>query len=630
MDARQFLSSSGPLAAQIGAYEERPQQLEMADLVAATIDRGGAAVIEAATGVGKSLAYLVPALLSGERCTVSTANKTLQAQLLSKDLPLLQRCLGRPFTYAVAKGKTNYVCLLKAAAHSAMLDSWLRQTATGDLDEAPYQLTASDYETVAVDDGCLKDACPHRAECFYYRAREARATADVLVTNHAMLCQHLRSGHVLPTEHRTLIIDEAHQLEQYAVSAYSHELSARAFGRGAARALQAQAEAFLALFCAGVRGSNGDVMVHPQAEYAEGRALAEAVRAEAERLMPEEGFNRAEQLAANARTENERVQLRSLADRTEALALPTTEGMVRHAVRDHRGLTAKATRFDVSGFLSAVHVLYRAVVYTSATLDTGDDFRFFRRSNGVPDAAHTLKLGSPFHYAEQAALYLPRRVGVPDPGMRRQGFDTAVRVGARMLIEASEGGALLLFTSYGSMNAAADYLAAELPYPVQRQGADMSRGALVEWLRKTRHGVLCATASFWEGVDIQGDALRLVVIDKLPFAARTPVQAAREAALGSRAFNELAVPEATLRLKQGFGRLIRSQSDFGVVAIFDPRLWSSPYGARILAALPGAQVTDRLADVQALYKRRYADPEAEHLVATFAPDALAVYAWEEA
>lgn len=629
MDARQFLSSTGPLAAIIPNYEERQQQLEMAALVEAVIANGGAAVIEAATGVGKSLAYLVPALLGGARCTVSTANKTLQAQLIDKDLPLLQRCLPRAFTFAVAKGKGNYVCLLKAAAHSAMLDRWLRQTKTGDLDEAPYQLTASDYETVAVDDGCLKDACPHRAECFYYRAREARASADVLVTNHAMLCQHLRSGHVLPTEHPLLIVDEAHQLEQYAVNAYSHEVTARSFGRGVARALELQAEAFLAQFCAGV-GEGGDVLVHPAAEYATGLELAAALRGEAERIMPEEGFHRVEQLANNARAENERAALRALADRIEVLALPTPEGMVRHAVRDHRGLTAKATRFDVSTFLSTVNALYRAVIYTSATLDTGDDFAFFRRSNGVVSDAATLRLGSPFNYAQQAALYLPRRVGVPDPGKNRQGFDTAVRVGTRRLVEASQGGALLLFTSYGSMNAAADYLAAELPYPVQRQGGEQSRAALVAWLRGTPHGVLCATSSFWEGVDIQGENLRLVVIDKLPFSARTPVQTAREAALGQRAFVELAVPEATLRLKQGFGRLIRSQSDYGVVAIFDPRLWTAPYGARILAALPLAQVTDRLADVQALYERRYADPEAEHLVATFAPDPLAVYAWEEA
>jgi len=383
--------------------------------------------------------------------------------------------------------------------------------------------------------------------------------------------------------------------------------------------LREQGEAFLALLAEGRLEMTGgfpreqDVLIPARFEFPEGEALAEALLDVNPRAYVAEGFEETEREedddAENERQEAQvkaaRRQLVDLAAKVRALSHTTEPGTVRHiqyqARQDRGWLTAEMTRHNVSALLASAKEQFHTIVYTSATLSTGNDFSYFARHNGVSAGAAMLQLDSPFDFREQCLIYLPATMPTPD-WQHRQVFDEAARQQMQALVTASRGGALLLFTSYYAMHAAADYLARATDYPVRRQG-DAGRGALIEWLKGRDDGVLCATTSFWEGVDIPGSALRLVVIDKLPFAQPTPVEQARSAEAGPRAFIELCVPEVTLRLKQGFGRLIRTRHDYGVVAILDPRLWLMPYGRRILGSLPDALVVRDMREVTAFFEK---------------------------
>lgn len=600
------LVPGGLLAARIPGYEHRPEQLRMAALVARCIEQPATAIVEAGTGVGKSFAYLVPVILLGHRAIVSTANKTLQGQLVTKDLPFLQEALGEagyPFTYCVAKGKTNYVCLAKRKRWPGQFVAWAEETSTGDIDEAPAAPDPDEQRVLCAGDDCTSTKCPDYGECFYHRARLARWESDIVVTNHAQLCIQLTHPHaqILP-DLPVCIVDEAHQLEGYAMAGQSVEVSPWSF-RGPAREFGLLGELFLAKLTEGrLDERTQDVLIEPDLACPRGLALARELRLAAGEIAAqgeyaiEAGYEHdVSQDATDA------LQLQNLADRIEALASPTEPGTVRHIARRRDTLCGQVTRYDVSETLARLPTMFHTVVYTSASLANGPgDFSYFMARNGV-EARHSLQLGSPFDYEHQCLLYLPMQHGMADPRHARAAFDRDVRRQMWLLVQASEGGALLLFTSYNALHAAANALRDHLPYPVRRQG-EAPRGDLIAWLKATPHAVLCATASFWEGIDVPGDALRLVAIDKIPFEAPGPVEKARQEAAGPRAFFSLVVPEATLRLKQGFGRLIRRQSDRGVVALLDPRLWMERYGVNIVEALPDARVVTDIEDVRAFYR----------------------------
>lgn len=610
------LGPGGLLSAHIPGYEHRPEQLRMAELVARCIAHPATAIIEAGTGVGKSFAYCAPVIVSRRRAIIATANKTLQGQLVGKDLPFLQKVLGAagyPFTFTVAKGKGNYVCLAKRSRWPVRFQAWAETTVTGDIDEAPVIPAPDEQRALCAGDDCRSTKCPHFAECFYQQARRARWEADIVVTNHAQLCIQLTHPHaqILP-DVPVCIVDEAHQLEGYAIAGQSIEVSPWSF-RGPARDWGYLGERFLADLAEGrLDEKTTDALIEPDIDFPRGKELATELRLAAGNLAEQAEF--LDELADDAGYEHDvsraaadALELRNLADRIEALASPSPEGTVRHITKHKGALYGRLTRFDVSDTLARLPARFKTAVYTSATLATGNGtgFDYFCRRNGLDTLTrlHTLQLGSPFDYERQCLIYLPMVHGMADPRKERAAFDRDVRRQMWMLVNASEGGALLLFTSYQAMHAAANTLRDHLPYPVRRQG-EAPRGELIAWLRATPHAVLCATASFWEGVDVPGDALRLVAIDKIPFEAPGPVEKARQEAAGPRAFFELAVPEATLRLKQGFGRLIRSQSDRGVVALLDPRLWSERYGVQIVEALPDATVVMEIDAVRAFYGRQ--------------------------
>ena len=607
MNIHDVLGPRGLLAENNPDYEFRLPQIAMANLVQDAIVDGFAAAIEAGTGTGKSLAYLTPIVLSGERAVVSTANKTLQAQLLHKDLPLLQRTLAgkMTFRFAAAKGKSNYLCLLKVlkACRQGLVNPWLEETESGDIDDAPWLFTPQDVTQFCAGDDCLRKNCPQYPACFYYAAKLRQQAADIIVTNHALLCQQLlnEDAAILPPDIRVCVVDEAHQLESYIISAQSIEVSQWAF-RGPAAPLHREGMAFLDALGERMRADDDDVLIPSTYQYPEGIALAEAL----EDLSQNIGLGPAslqDDALAGARVDAARQQVRNLADHVRELSVPTATGYVRHVLRRNGQYVGAMTRIEAAGTLARLWVRYQTTIYTSATLSSGpDDFSYFQRSVGLL-SARTMQVESPFDYAEQCLLYIPMDAGMPEPDYRnRDLFDEAARQQTLALVRAARGGALCLFTSNYATRRAAEYLRRELgaSCAVRAQG-EAGRNELIAWLRDTPHAVLCATSSFWEGVDIQGEALRLVVIDKLPFAAASPVEKARQEAAGRRAFVELSVPEATLRLKQGFGRLIRSGNDLGVVAILDPRLWVKGYGRRIAAALPDATVVTEIAAVEAFY-----------------------------
>jgi ATP-dependent DNA helicase DinG len=616
LSVAEVLGPNGLLAREIAGYEQRPQQLAMADLVARAIAQPATVIVEAGTGVGKSFGYLVPVILSGHRAIVATANKTLQSQLIDKDLPFLQRVMGEagyPFSFVVAKGKSNYVCLAKRKRWPLRFVAWAEGTDTGDVDEAPWVPEPEEQRNLCAGDDCTSTKCPHCGECFYVRARLRRWDADIVVTNHAQLCVQVENPHaqILP-EMPVCIVDEAHQLEGYAMAGQSSEVSPWSF-RGPAAPFTNEGLALLeAVAKDRVDDRTQDALIEPTVTFPEGLALAQRIRLSAGDIAEQGEFELDEAEEAGydhdlAQAAADAQLLHNLADRIQALCSATTEGAVRHIALRKGALVGQVTQFDVSETLARVPAMFHTTVYCSATLATDRGFDYFQDRNGIGSdyrRVHTLQLGSPFDYQRQCLLYLPMDHGMPDPRHKtRAAFDRAVQRQMWMLVNASEGGALLLFTSYQAMHAAANTLRDHLDYPVRRQG-EAPKSDLIAWLKSEPGAVLCATASFWEGVDVPGDALRLVAIDKIPFDAPGPVEQARQDAVGPRAFHQLVVPEATLRLKQGFGRLIRTSSDRGVVALLDPRLWAERYGQGIVEALPDARVVTSIDDVRGFYGKR--------------------------
>jgi ATP-dependent DNA helicase DinG len=639
----------GALARALPGFEARPAQLEMAEAVSAIVADGGVLLAEAGTGTGKTLAYLVPAILSRQRVLVSTGTKNLQEQIFFKDLPLLRDSLGVPFTATCMKGRGNYLCLhrfealresvtsgtgpgfSRAAGHAfhvQAIDEWSRETETGDraeIEDLPEDLPFWS-DIAATTENCVGAECPRFDECFIVRMRQRAAESDVVIVNHHLLCadaavRQSAFGEVIPSC-RFAIVDEAHQLEDVAtqyfglsVSNYRLDEIARDVTRvlGAAqigdkerademaadaRRLADAARAFFAAlqmlrYEMPGAGPAADNRVRVRAAQLarvgdEGAALAAALDAlEADialaRDVPEDV------LALGRRAATIRDDLRFLLRANDT-------GFVYYLEMRGRGVFLRAAPIDVSSIIQ--EVLFdrlEAAVLTSATLTVDGSFDYVRGRLGL-SRAEEVRLDSEFDYARQSILYLPRRM--PDP--RSAGFVTAAAAEVIGILERTRGRAFVLFTSYSNLREVHRIVSATLDYPMFVQGT-APRSALLRDFKQTPNAVLLATSSFWQGVDVAGEALSCVIIDKLPFASPgDPITAARIEAIGARggsAFGEYQVPLAILALKQGLGRLLRHRQDRGVLAILDPRLRSMGYGRRFLASLPPAPVTSDPADI---------------------------------
>jgi len=637
-------SSDGPLARRLAGYEDRPQQRALAAAIEDTFRDGGALLAEAGTGVGKSLAYLVPAVgraLVGERVIVSTHTLPLQDQLVRKDLPALQAALGSTVEVAVLKGRSNYLCPRRWQSFRGLVATrdearlllktlvWRTGTLTGDRAELNLLGTEGDLwgRVSADDETCDARRCARVAGgCYLQRAREAAARAGIVVTNHALLLQDSRMRGVLLPETDHLVVDEAHRLEDVATDAFGLALEDRGMRRALERVSHSPA------VTSALRDERAVVAEDVRREIASaherGGEVFAALAAVLEPLGPTEDKLR---VTAGVRASDERwlpVELASerLADALAGIAVAAErlrsvtsdeddEADLASALGDLGGVQQALSRGvhqprsgDIvwierasSGAVSLkVAPSYlgdslrqglvkprRSAVFTSATLAVAGSFAFALERFGLTDIGDARAFGSPFRYDEQAILVVPDDGALPsEPAFAEETAQTIVDIG-----RALDGRTLVLFTAHGSMRDVAGRLGEleESGIAVLTQGIDGSRRALLERFAAGR-AVLLGTQSFWEGVDLPGDLLRCVVIARLPFAVPDDPLVQGRAERYEDPFAEFQVPQAALRLRQGFGRLIRTRTDRGAVVLLDRRAIMREYGARMLASLPDARL----------------------------------------
>lgn len=634
----------GPLAAAVPGFTTRPEQIAMAGEVAQALQTRGRLVVEAGTGTGKTYAYLIPVLLSGRRVIVSTGTRTLQDQLFRRDLPTVASALGMPVRVALLKGRANYLCLhrLELAEHQATarglrrevatalphVRHWASSTKQGDIAELA-RFSESDPVwpwVTSTRDNCLGPDCELFDRCHVIKARREAQAADVVVVNHHLLMADLvlkeeGFGDLLPGAD-AIVIDEAHQLPEVASTFLGFAVSGRQ--------LQALARDLAAELISGA----------PQTEAAAAFAqtlerrivdLHDALGAAGER-------HEFAQWSAAVVESLEAVQF-SLADLAKSLSAAAAEhpglaavrrraaelsgrmgtllehgddeslASVRWAQVSGQGVSFHYVPVDVAEQLGALIASHSSAwICTSATLAVGDDFSHFTRRAGMQQPV-TVQFGSPFDYEHQALLYLP--TGIDAPASRRH--TQQVVEAALPILQASGGRAFMLFTSHRALREAAEILLRRLgaaaSFPVLVQG-DAPREVLLKRFREYGNAVLLGTGSFWEGVDVKGAALSVVVIDKLPFAVPDdPVLKARLAAIerrGGNAFFEEQIPQAVIALKQGVGRLIRDRDDFGVIMLCDQRLRTRPYGRIFLKSLPPMPVTSQPEEVMQFLQTRLA------------------------
>ena len=613
-----LLGADGPFAEALEGFAPREAQIQMADAVQEAIETGSSLVVEAGTGIGKTLAYLVPALTSGERTIISTGTKTLQDQLYFRDLPLVREALESSVTTALLKGRGNYLCLhrMQMARTEGRLPSrdavheleavmgWAAQTKDGDLSIAGEVSEESGLMPFVTStfDNCLGSECPEFEECFVTRARREAQEADIVVVNHHLLFADMAIkqrgfGEVLPGA-GTFIVDEAHQAPETASRFFSTTLSTRQLNDLCRDLLAESAEVSGAMGI--LREPVADCLQRVKemqaavAEYLSDRGAWDELVGNAAACGALQGLDLAvaalvaeiPKLEGRARGMDgciERLRLVQAAfDRLDAAA---GEGEVRWYERRGRSFAFHITPLDVASVFDEFRSLADASwLFTSATLSVRGDFAHFTDRMGLGDAG-TLQLDSPFDYENNALMWLPEHLPEPrEPNFVPELLDRVVP-----LLEASGGRAFLLFTSHRSLRQAAELLSKRVSFPLFVQG-EQPRSILLERFRKSGDGVLLGSASFWEGVDVIGEALSLVVIDKLPFAAPDdPVIEARSGLLrreGGNPFTGLFLPQAVISLKQGAGRLIRDVKDRGVLVICDPRIRTRSYGPVFLESLP--------------------------------------------
>ncbi|WP_141588021.1 ATP-dependent DNA helicase [Myxococcus sp. AB056] len=634
-----LLGPGGALEVALPAYEHRPEQLQMARAVERAFAEHSYLLAEAGTGTGKTLAYLVPALLSGRRVVVSTATKTLQDQIFFKDLPLMREKMGLRFEAAYLKGRSNYLCLHRYDAFSKepqfgsreesrywpKLKAWAEETDTGDRSELDLPESFSAWSRLSTtSETCVGTKCPQYETCFVTRMRKRAEQADLLVVNHHLFFADLalrssgkRTEGVLPW-YEAVIFDEAHALEDAASGHFGCSVSnyrLEELARDAVASLKEDdaRHAMLRALAARLRaGADALFAQAPRALGLSGHEASVALRAEvmAKLSTPLEGVRdalaalsaftvgeREPELAAITRRSDEMEEQLSFLEKAES------SDHVYWAEQRGKGLFLRASPIDVAKELrERMYGALDTVVYTSATLAADSRFDFFANRMGLygedgqpVTRVRTLAVPSPFDYPSQAALYLPTHL--PDPSA--PGFIEEAAEEIERLCEVTGGRAFVLFTSLRNMVRAYELVAPRLPYQSLLQG-ERPKQQLLEAFRETP-SVLFAAHSFWEGVDVPGDALSLVIIDRLPFASPgDPLVAARINQLqqrGEEPFEQYQLPHAALALRQGFGRLIRTQSDRGIVAMLDRRIVTKAYGRVFLDSLPPAR---RMEDVVSL------------------------------
>ena len=623
-----IFGASGWLARHHPSFEYRPGQLEMAEAVESSLQSGQHLIVEAGTGTGKTLAYLAPLVRSGQRVVISTGTKNLQEQLFYKDIPFIQKLFPK-LRATLMKGRQNYLCRqklydierqpvlngLEEVDLYQQLREWERRTETGDRTEVAGLRDSSElWQRVdARRETCTGQKCPQFERCFITWMHQRAAESDLIIVNHHLFFADLALkqtdyASLLP-DYTAVVFDEAHEIEDVAtqyfgqkVSNYQIEelardteatLKAKAIESGevlsAVRELRRRSELFFELFPTGDGRTNFDNR-ESFLEVRRGTYSAfvnSLIRLETELLgvkdRPEEINNLARRAA----------EIRKALD---VIMESRDRSLVYWWERRGRGVFIEASPIDVSPILrERLFGKVRTVILTSATLAVGGKFDFLKRRLGVETAREKI-LESHFDFARQAILYTP--LHLPDP--RHAEFSSRAAGEIVSLLKATEGRAFVLFTSYQQMRAVYELVRRRLRYPLMMQGS-MPRNALLDKFRSTPHAVLFATSSFWQGVDVQGQQLSAVIVDRLPFSVPSdPVVAARIRQIneeGGNAFVEYQIPEAVIALKQGFGRLIRSETDRGVLGILDHRIVKKHYGKIFFDSLPPYRRAGRLEEV---------------------------------
>lgn len=642
------------LAEHLSTFEHRPQQLELAHNIERAFRTKKTGIFEAGTGTGKSMAALIPAALSGKKVVVSTNTISLQEQYISKDIPLLKELLPFELNAVLLKGRGNYVGLRRWEEHLAeravdeRLIDWVNHTITGDISELDFMPPIETWLEINSDsDDCLRNKCPNFQECFYFDAKKRAEKADILVVNHALLLADAASyGSILP-KYDLLIVDEAHHLPNVATDAFSASISNRGLRALCTRAVKRvgapsgmvndidfEGHLFferLAERCVKASTRLRD-SVDGALQLTQSLSLLRGwlEEQEFEHLLDVNMARERAKLKAKALVTTINNYIRCL----DLMHAPSADWVVWAERSDFNGLRMEvvAAPLNVSSFVRDLLIDKEGMegsIWMSATLSTGGDdpFSFFKRSVGIEDHVIQERIPSPFDYAKQALLYLPKNLPEPNHG----DFLFLATQEISRLISISEGRAFVLFTSRAAMNASFDLLQHRIQYPGKKQG-EMPRKRLLEWFTETPNAVLFGTSSFWEGVSIDGDQLSCVIIDRIPFQVPDdPVHEARCDVLknnpNSSWFNDLALPHATMRLKQGVGRLIRTHKDKGIVAILDSRLTGKYYGRRILECLPPMTIIRSLDGIMSLDARLGRVQESPRYSSADASDSLNDTSW---
>ena len=641
---RSIFKPDGLLSSLLETYELRPGQLKMASAVAQTLE-GGKLVVEAETGIGKTLAYLIPSVLSKQKVIISTNTLNLQEQILSDEIPFIQQNIDPELSALCVKGRQNYLCLYRwqqLAAHPQLelfapgrtrnkIERWLNSTTSGDRAELPWLEDDSALwrEISATASQCLGSKCPNDKSCFITELIKKAAGARLLIVNHHLFFSDLalrREGHgeVLP-RYESVIFDEAHHLESVATNffgfSFSHfqllelvkdiKLAAVKLTEDkkeevsqVADALYLRSEHFSAMFPVQVGKFPLQGFIDECPDWEEQiQAVSERLSSLTSTLVSMAIDGEVWQGLAN-RCEDLQSRLIAIAG---LLNIPHEEKYIRWYERREKTIVLTASPIDIAAELSTV--LYpevRSAVFTSGTLTVGGNFTYFLNRLGLDRDNETLSLASPFDYKNRTMLYVPAHTPEnPFPQPDQKEFSVKIQYIINQILLASGGRALLLFTSFSSMRKTYPFLVENLPYPVFIQG-QAPRNKLLKSFQQQTNSVLLAVASFWEGINVPGESLSCVIIDKLPFEVPSdPVIMARINKIreeGGNPFMDFQLPRAILALRQGIGRLMRTSTDKGLLAILDIRLFTKKYGHLFLRSLPPSPLTRELGDVESFFK----------------------------